>query len=152
MISRQEFLKRAGCIVAGVSLVPIAHVLPGCTPAVLLVEGRRQGNRVSIPFAQLPDLSVPYAYARVAVDTYPNPFILFRQEDGEYWAVLSTCSHSGCEVKKLRTQFECPCHGSEYDTYGRVLRGPALAPLDAYPAQLIGDSIEFELEGTYESD
>jgi cytochrome b6-f complex iron-sulfur subunit len=74
-----------------------------------------------------------------------NPIILFQRQDGSIAAVSSTCSHSGCEVKKRRTQFECPCHGSEYDLDGTVTRGPASEPLDVFDVKRYSDRWELTL-------
>ena len=147
MISRKEFLKSASSIVAVTATVPLASFLEACT-AARSVQASVIDNKVVIPVAQLPDLALPSSYAKVYVNSFANPFLLFYQETGELLAVLSTCSHRGCEVNKLRTKFECPCHGSEYDLRGDVLRGPAPEPLKSYKVQRIHDRIEFSLKGT----
>ena len=45
------------------------------------------------------------------------------------------CPHLGCIVSwnSLEKTWDCPCHGSRYDRYGRVINGPAnsdLAPVE----------------------
>ena len=42
------------------------------------------------------------------------------------------CPHLGCTVPWVASEgkFDCPCHGSIYDTKGEVLAGPAPRPLD----------------------
>jgi len=44
-------------------------------------------------------------------------------------AMSAVCTHLGCTVGKLEWGYQCPCHGSRFDTGGRVLRGPAQKPL-----------------------
>ena len=40
------------------------------------------------------------------------------------------CPHLGCRVAPLATgDFACPCHGSRFDSEGRVTSGPARRPL-----------------------
>jgi cytochrome b6-f complex iron-sulfur subunit len=58
---------------------------------------------------------------------------LFVIHDGAGFAALSAvCTHLGCNVKKGRIGFECPCHGSRYSEAGRVTGGPAPRPLNWY--------------------
>lgn len=43
------------------------------------------------------------------------------------FGINAVCTHLGCVVpwKASASQFQCPCHGSRYDTNGKVVRGPA---------------------------
>ena len=45
------------------------------------------------------------------------------------FAVNATCTHLGCTVTRKDSQFECPCHGSLFDTQGHALVGPATVAL-----------------------
>ena len=60
---------------------------------------------------------------------------LFNGPDG-FFTVSSVCTHLGCNVKRVASGFECPCHGSRFDENGRVVRGPAPAPLSWYALSL----------------
>merc|ERR1711972_207166 len=49
-------------------------------------------------------------------------------EDGiKDFALSAVCTHLGCVVPWVRSsnKFICPCHGSQYDENGKVVRGPA---------------------------
>jgi cytochrome b6-f complex iron-sulfur subunit len=56
------------------------------------------------------------------------PAILIRTGD-KFSAISLVCTHLGCTVKPTTEGFTCPCHGSRYDTRGKVVRGPASNPL-----------------------
>ncbi|MBF0380346.1 MAG: ubiquinol-cytochrome c reductase iron-sulfur subunit [Magnetococcales bacterium] len=47
----------------------------------------------------------------------------------QYLVLLALCTHLGCVPQPIGTGdfggFLCPCHGSHYDTSGRIRKGPA---------------------------
>ncbi len=45
----------------------------------------------------------------------------------EKYALNAVCTHLGCVVpwNVAENKFMCPCHGSQYDSTGKVIRGPA---------------------------
>lgn len=51
--------------------------------------------------------------------------ILRRQSKNEIAAISLVCTHLGCTVNRVETGFQCPCHGSQYDSDGIVVGGPA---------------------------
>ena len=65
------------------------------------------------------------------------------------WRVLvGVCTHLGCiplgtaqgEVKGDYNGWFCPCHGSHYDTAGRIRKGPAPENLPVPPYQFLTDT------------
>jgi arsenite oxidase small subunit len=60
---------------------------------------------------------------------YPN--VLFKRSDGNLAAFSLLCTHVCCETtyEASSSIFYCPCHGSEFDSSGNVIRGPASSPL-----------------------
>ena len=51
------------------------------------------------------------------------------KQDGtlEDYAINAVCTHLGCVVpwNRAANKYMCPCHGSQYDPTGKVVRGPA---------------------------
>ena len=52
-------------------------------------------------------------------------------------AFSNVCTHAGCGIDRFaRARLICPCHGSEYDTSGVNVEGPAPEPLKPLPVEL----------------
>ncbi len=68
------------------------------------------------------------------------------KKDHENWLVLvGICTHLGC-IPKGQTMSDakgdfggwfCPCHGSHYDTSGRIRKGPAPRDLEVPPYDFV---------------
>ena len=62
----------------------------------------------------------------------------------EDWLVMiGVCTHLGCVPLGDAGDFGgwfCPCHGSQYDTSGRVRRGPAPLNLEVPPYEFVTDT------------
>lgn len=65
-------------------------------------------------------------------------------EGKENWIVMiGSCTHLGCVPVGLAGDFGgwfCPCHGSHYDTAGRIRKGPAPENLLIPPFEFVSDS------------
>ena len=57
----------------------------------------------------------------------------YRSDEGQLHAMSAVCTHLGCIVKwnKAEKSWDCPCHGSRFDSVGRVINGPATKDLEA---------------------
>lgn len=71
------------------------------------------------------------------------------QDDGQpgraEWLILqANCTHLGCVPTFVQGSsfggWFCPCHGSDYDTSGRIRRGPAPANLPPAPYVFLTDT------------
>ena len=62
----------------------------------------------------------------------------------EQWQVLiGICTHLGCIPLAHQGAYGgyfCPCHGSQYDTSGRIRRGPAPLNLALPPYEFVSDT------------
>jgi len=60
----------------------------------------------------------------------------YRDEQGELHLLSPKCKHLGCTVgwnHRAKT-WDCPCHGSRYESDGTVKNGPTRHPLDPFDA------------------
>lgn len=84
-------------------------------------SARQRKVLVSVRKSDLPlSGALVYREARLA---------LMRRENGEPYALSLLCTHLGCLVTVHEERIACPCHGSEFDLQGNVLKGPADRPL-----------------------
>ena len=62
-----------------------------------------------------------------------------RVKKAEWLVMMGICTHLGCVPLSDKGEYDgwfCPCHGSHYDTSGRIRKGPA-------PTNLVVPSYEF---------
>ncbi len=71
-----------------------------------------------------------------------------RVQKPQWLIMLGVCTHLGRipkgqrvgEAKGLFDGWFCPCHGSHYDTSGRIRKGPAPRNLDVPPYEFLDDT------------
>ncbi len=64
-------------------------------------------------------------------------------EAGEWLVMMGVCTHLGCVPLGDAGDFGgwfCPCHGSHYDTAGRIRRGPAPTNLPVPTAEFVDET------------
>jgi cytochrome b6-f complex iron-sulfur subunit len=59
------------------------------------------------------------------------------------YGINAVCTHLGCVVpwNAAENKFMCPCHGSQYNNEGKVVRGPAPLSLALVHAEVVDDKI-----------
>lgn len=72
-----------------------------------------------------------------------------RVEKPQWLVMVGICTHLGCvpvgqkeaDSKGEYDGWFCPCHGSHYDTSGRIRKGPAPRNLEVPPYQFVNDTL-----------
>lgn len=67
-----------------------------------------------------------------------------RVKKPEWLVMIGVCTHLGCVPLGQKGDFGgwfCPCHGSHYDTSGRIRRGPAPKNLDIPQYTFLSDGL-----------
>ena len=83
----------------------------------------------SVPVASLPDPASDQSRVKEGHD--------------QWLVVIGICTHLGCIPIAYEGNYDgffCPCHGSQYDSSGRIRQGPAPANLPVPPYQFVSDS------------
>ena len=116
--------------------VDVADVEPG-TQLTVKWRGkpvfirRRTADEITaardVALADLPDANARNANGEAAASADDANRAL--SEDGEWLVMMGVCTHLGCvPIGDGQGDFGgwfCPCHGSHYDTSGRIRKGPA---------------------------
>lgn len=67
------------------------------------------------------------------IDFENKKVAVYKDATGKISAHSAVCTHLSCIIgwDEKNMQWECPCHGSQYSTQGKVLRGPTKRDLPA---------------------
>lgn len=86
-----------------------------------------------------------HSFAMVEHPSLSRAVYLHRNPEGTYTAVLTRCTHRGCQVEPTGDRLACPCHGSQYTQTGEVLRGPAERALQRFEVTEDAEAIYIHL-------
>ena len=67
-----------------------------------------------------------------------------RAKNPEWLVMLGVCTHLGCVPLEDEGDYNgwfCPCHGSHYDTSGRIRKGPAPQNMQIPKYEFVGSNI-----------
>lgn len=139
-MERRSFLRYieqlgAGALCAGLASVPL-----GCT-SLRYVPAVRESNRLAVRRTDVEQ----HPFVFLVNPQGALPIYLHRSGDGRYTALLTRCTHRGCQVERAGDRLACPCHGSEYAFTGDVLQGPAERALYRYDVSTDADHIYVHL-------
>jgi len=104
---------------------------PSNVPQLSLVNGTASGSTVQVTI----DSASPLATVGNAalVRSSAGLFLVARTGDQSFVSLTSTCTHETCTITGFDGgNYICPCHGSRFTTGGRVVNGPAAAPLRTF--------------------
>ena len=104
------------------------------------IQGSAINGRITLAIDSNSPLS---SVGSAALVKYANGILLVAHLSADTFVALSgICTHQGCTITSYGSQiFTCLCHGSEFNTSGQVVRGPASSPLAEYPTQFASNSL-----------
>jgi ubiquinol-cytochrome c reductase iron-sulfur subunit len=80
----------------------------------------------------------------VNIDDLPDPQTdKERVKNPKYLVLVGVCTHLGCVPASDKGEYNgwfCPCHGSHYDTSGRIRKGPAPTNLEIPPYEFTNEN------------
>lgn len=132
--------------------IDISSVEPGMSLTAkwrgrpIFIRNRTPEEVQAAQAVELQDLKDPVARNANLVDDQPaTDFARSAGEGRENWIVMiGVCTHLGCVPLGEAGDFGgwfCPCHGSHYDTAGRIRKGPAPENLAIPTFEFTSDTI-----------
>jgi Rieske Fe-S protein len=99
---------------------------------ILDVKAVRQKNRITVKLDSVPvGGGIVLRKERVAIIRQSNNIAIYSL----------ICPHLGCTINLTEKLFKCPCHGSEFDLNGNIIKGPANKNLNTLSYEIKGETI-----------
>ncbi len=126
-LSRKEFLKKISFLL----FVPLIWLWDSSVKQV--INKNNSANTILIP-SDLPS-GVSF-FGKAAAVKVNNRLDIFS----------TSCTHLGCRIKQVENgKFICPCHGSEFDYQGEVVKGPAAKSLRRLKYEFTADKKQIKI-------
>ncbi len=137
-LPRREFLSAATLAAVSVMLGACSSDSGGSKGGVTSPTGPNQepppatgGTTLNVTLSAFPALANVGGMA--AVGSLGNkPVAVVRTGASSFTALSRICTHASCDVDIQASRFVCPCHGSEFNSDGQAIRGPAQAALQRF--------------------
>ncbi|MBN1681483.1 MAG: Rieske (2Fe-2S) protein [Anaerolineae bacterium] len=146
-ISRRTLLRIGGCAgitvaaggVTGIILdsqTDIFDSLRGITDTPLLENKDAwdyTDNTLTLALSEVPDLAEPSSAVRLESDELPEPLLIVRAANDDYYVFVNKCTHGDRKMDLADGKLRCVSMShSKFDLEGDVLSGPAKDRLTTY--------------------
>ncbi len=142
----------ASTLALGAIEVDVSSLTPGMSLTVkwrgkpVFIRNRTDDEVKAAKAVELSDLKDPIARnANIAADAPATDIDRSAGENRENWIIMvGVCTHLGCIPLGQAGDFGgwfCPCHGSHYDTAGRIRKGPAPMNLAVPTFSFVKDTV-----------
>ena len=128
------------------SLEPVMSLVAKWRGKPVFIQNRTDKEVEEAKAVKIDELKDPEARnANVAADLQATDINRTAGEGKENWLVMvGVCTHLGCVPLGQQGDFGgwfCPCHGSHYDTAGRIRKGPAPQNLAVPVFSFVSDTV-----------
>jgi Rieske Fe-S protein len=136
-MERKEFIRQCGLACLGA--VGVSLLTESCTPANQINAPIRD-NRLMVDLSEFESgkgNEMKFKrYVIVRNDQLNFPIVVYRENEKEYTALLLRCSHQYNELNVNGELLTCAAHGSEFDSKGNIVTGPADTKLRSFSTSL----------------
>ena len=133
-MERNEFIKQCGFVCLGA--IGISTITQSCS-AVRQLNATIVADKLVVPLSafSLKIKSENQSYRRYIIvrnEQLNYPMVVYRENENDFTVLLLRCSHQYNELNVNGELLTCPAHGSEFDTKGNVVNGPANEKLRSF--------------------
>ena len=152
-MDRRKFIGSVFATVAGSAIVgAIADVTRAPLAkarAVAASFGAKDVREVPIELTDTPELAAVGGTYHLEYEDLQRDILVVHVSPNKFIGVDIKCTHRACDIsyQSDEKKFYCPCHGAEFDLYGRVTKGPGEKPLNYYHAELKGSEVMVTVYG-----
>ena len=117
---------------------------PSNVPQLSTVNGSVSGSAVVVQIDSASPLATVGGAAQVR--SSGGVFLVARTGQETFTALTAMCTHQACTITGFDSSaYICPCHGSRFNTSGRVLTGPASSSLRTFATQFSNNVLTIAL-------
>lgn len=145
-MDRRDFIINscAACLSATV----ISGLLSSCKP-IQYVSGKLNKDGLELDTNEFlitkNGKTTYHSFIIVRNEALQYPICVYRLNDKEYSALWMRCTHQGTELQASGDRLQCPAHGSEFTSRGKVSNGPADKNLRSFPITVNNNQIFIDL-------
>jgi nitrite reductase/ring-hydroxylating ferredoxin subunit len=126
-MDRKDFIKQCGFACLGA--VSVSVLAQSCV-GTKQINASIKNNQLQVPLSSFiiakRDGKPQYKrYVVVRNEQLNYPVVIYRNGENNYTALLLRCSHQYNELNVNGELLSCPAHGSEFDSKGNIINGPA---------------------------
>lgn len=143
-MTRKDFLLRTCSVCVGTA--GMSALLSSCK-VTQIVSGKltKDGLLVSIQEFSLKEEGKYRGYIVIRNEALLFPICLYRFSGTDYTALWMQCAHQGAELNVAGDFLQCPAHGSEFSSRGKVTGGPADRDLRSFPVSIQNNQLFIDL-------
>ena len=144
--NRREFVKDT---LTGIGTVAFGSFMlvnqGGCSEGSPTAPSNNSGQTITVDLSSSENSALAMVGGTLALGANvldSKGILLYRQSDTNVLAFSRNCTHNGCTIGSFQNGTSaCPCHGSQFNTSGSVVIGPAVNPLTQYSATITGNIV-----------
>ena len=136
-MKRGDFIKTSCSICLAVTAELIFGSLLSSCASISVYETSIHNKRINVPLS----LFDKQNFQIIRAGNLKYDIVLEKEKDSNYLAFLLKCTHASTPLNFTGREFVCPLHGSTFNEYGNVERGPATLPLKKYETLVTADSV-----------